>query len=771
MKKTLLFVILMNVAVFFFFLNVVSQEDSNFVARNFMTDFCQKENISLDLFTLSEIVTDANGEPLYYNFDMAGGGFILISATNLVDPVLAYSFESRFEENERTSYFVKKYKAAIQQVKETPRLQEISASTNWNHYLKNDFTPAKTRATTLVEPLLPTTWSQERYYNQYCPYDPAASGDFDMRTVVGCVALTMANLMYYYRYPSALPVGVSYFHAPEKEPLGFYHANYGLLEAFKGERYDYDYITHNINAYQGNLSRLIYHAGISVKMSYGPDGSASQSGWVGEQISELWKFSSGIFEEREGETTISYADWENKVISELEAQRPVYYSGISNARGGHAWIIDGYIFHSDNKNYFHVNWGWGGSNNGFYKLEALVTNQGTYSDQGENFYRRLAPDSIAILKPDSMYKRLTGFRGSISDGAGNAGYPLKAEYKWTIATSGASSYILTPKKIKILADDVISIYRYQNGQLVSVPVAIWQGEYLMPGCTDRSGTMNTLSFPGVPLPSPLNVTGDSLLIVFTSNTAPTSNTVLSSDIARHLTGININYEAKYAGQTQYCSSTSQVIREKEGTISDKNLTLGIDQNTPYRAESKCTWNIQLDQNQIDQQAIDFSFEHFNLGEGDVIDIYSASLSSTNPKPILLCRFDKNNPPSGGYHHEGSRLHIRLNVDNYDEGTGFVLKYNGTPSTGIYEKNSKFKDVTIYPNPTSDKLYTEFQIAEAGMITFQILDITGRVITMETVNHQGGALKHETSVNGLVTGIYLIKVSNEKEYFMNKFIVK
>ena len=770
MKKTLLFVILMSVAVCTFATNVVSQEDAKIAAKNFMIELCQKENISLDFFTLSEIVTDANGEALYYNFDMANTGFILVSATNLIAPVLAYSFESRFEENEWTSFFVEKYKTAIQTVKANPELQEISAVADWNRYLASDFTPVKTRATTLVEPLVSTKWTQEKYYNQYCPYDPEApiiGVPEDLRTVVGCVALTMTNLMYYYRYPSTLSIGA-----------GYYHPKYGRLTVERGQNYNYDYIAHdNFSAYQHDFAKLIYHAGITVEMGYGgANGSGTTSEKVGNRMRSHWGFYPGNFTRRkDGGEEISYPNWEKEIISELEAQRPIFYSGHTTPESGHAWIIDGYIKHSDGKNYFHANWGWYGQSNGFFKIDALRTPQGTFSNFQEGFFKRLAPDSTALVKPNSINKRLTAFRGNISDGAGSAGYPLKAEYKWTIATPGAKSYVLTPKKIKILADDYIAIYAYRNGQLVAVPVDTWQGEFLMPGCADRGGTIN-ISFAGTPLPSPLTVQADSVLVAFYSTTEPDSNTFLSSDIARRFTGININYYAKYPNgePAQYCNSSNPInINDKTPfTISDKTVA-GIEQNTPYRAETVCAWTIRLDANNPELTAVRFKFEEFNLGIGDVIDIYSAALSSTNPKPALLHRFDKSNQPIIGkeYYHGGKMLHLRFNVDNYDEGTGFVLKCNGYDNTGIDPRYAGLNDLSVYPNPTSDKLYAEFRTNEAGKITFQILDLTGRVITTETVNHVGGELKHETSVAGLAVGMYFLNVSSEKGAVTHKFIVK
>ena len=57
----------------------------------------------------------------------------------------------------------------------------------------------------------------------------------------------------------------------------------------------------------------------------------------------------------------------------MNNNRPIIYVGYSND-GGHAWNIDGY-----EDDYFHNNWGWGGSQNGYYLLSSLY---GFVYDQG-----------------------------------------------------------------------------------------------------------------------------------------------------------------------------------------------------------------------------------------------------------------------------------------------------------------------------------------------------------------------------------------------------
>ncbi len=52
--------------------------------------------------------------------------------------------------------------------------------------------------------------------------------------------------------------------------------------------------------------------------------------------------------------------------TELDAGRPIQYAGIGNG-GGHTWVCDGY----DQNNFLHMNWGWGGSSDGYFSVDNL----------------------------------------------------------------------------------------------------------------------------------------------------------------------------------------------------------------------------------------------------------------------------------------------------------------------------------------------------------------------------------------------------------------
>ena len=57
------------------------------------------------------------------------------------------------------------------------------------------------------------------------------------------------------------------------------------------------------------------------------------------------------------------ATWIQMLKTDLDNGRPIQYAGFGQG-GGHTWVCDGY----DNDNNFHMNWGWGGTYDGYYSL-------------------------------------------------------------------------------------------------------------------------------------------------------------------------------------------------------------------------------------------------------------------------------------------------------------------------------------------------------------------------------------------------------------------
>lgn len=111
------------------------------------------------------------------------------------------------------------------------------------------------------------------------------------------------------------------------------------------------------------VATLNYHCGVSVEMEYGPNDSQAYTDDVPGALATYFGYNPSMM--LVSKADYSNSAWKNLLKREFDASRPVYYDGYGNA--GFAFICDGY----DASDYFHFNWGWGGSNDGYYAIGAL----------------------------------------------------------------------------------------------------------------------------------------------------------------------------------------------------------------------------------------------------------------------------------------------------------------------------------------------------------------------------------------------------------------
>ena len=208
-----------------------------------------------------------------------------------------------------------------------------------------------------VAPLLAdVAWGQTEPYNNLCPMY-----DGQLRTVTGCVATAMAQLMMYYQYPQTLKSDIPAYQTSS------YQLNMPLVSA--GERYDWDnmlpqYSGSAYTAAQANaVAKLMYHCGLSAKADHGPSTGAWCTPYV---LVKYWGYDPDVIKHLYREK-FSLREWTAILDAELQASRPVYYTGCSTTSGGHAFLCDG----ADGNGLYHINWGWSGWNNGYFDITVL----------------------------------------------------------------------------------------------------------------------------------------------------------------------------------------------------------------------------------------------------------------------------------------------------------------------------------------------------------------------------------------------------------------
>lgn len=209
-----------------------------------------------------------------------------------------------------------------------------------------------------VEPLLAdVAWGQSEPYNNLCPMY-----DGQRRTVTGCVATAMAQLMMYYKYPQTLKSDIPAYQTKS------YQLDMPSVSA--GERYDWDnmlpqYSGSAYTAAQANaVAKLMYHCGLSFEADYGP---SSTSAWCRPNVLvKYWGYDPDVIRPLYREK-FSLREWTAILDAELQASRPVYYTGCSTTSASHAFLCDG----ADGNGLYHINWGWSGWSNGYFDITIL----------------------------------------------------------------------------------------------------------------------------------------------------------------------------------------------------------------------------------------------------------------------------------------------------------------------------------------------------------------------------------------------------------------
>ncbi|MDY0103610.1 MAG: C10 family peptidase [Lentimicrobium sp.] len=361
MKK--IFTILLSFLALAVMANPVDKRTAELVAVHYYSHYAPS---AITDYTISNSFSqNSEGTVTFYVINFVSGGFVMVAADDASIPVIGYSHEGAFDAeaiNPSAKAWFDNYNSQLIEIKAS-RLDNSFTRHLWDDILNQNMT----RETMDVEPLLTTNWDQGCYYNALCPEESGAGYGSCGRAWTGCVATSMAVLMKYHNWPAS-GIGTH----------SYMHTTYGIQSAdFASTTYNYAAMPNVVNSANPSVATLMYHAGVSVNMQYDASGSGAFSEDVPFALVNYFKFASTTELKAKADYPVM-EDWYALLRADLDAARPVYYAGSSAASGGHAWICDGYRL-SDNK--FHFNWGWSGSNNGYYAIGSLNPGGINFNDE------------------------------------------------------------------------------------------------------------------------------------------------------------------------------------------------------------------------------------------------------------------------------------------------------------------------------------------------------------------------------------------------------
>ncbi len=330
----------------------VSKEQARLVAVNFL----QKKNVDTRELRLQKIpaklnlssTSTADYAPFYVFNHEHNKGFVIVSGDDAIGNILGYADSGSFDMENAPSNLVAWMKMwdSLVQAQKCP----TTSAAIYPHE----------KGTPIVSPLLDKIeWGQDSPFNGKCPtYTKEGK---QTHYYVGCVATAMSQIMRYHSYPTQ---GVG---------SKTYTSNVGQLNANFGETtYDWENMPawlekDNGDAVQNNaVATLCAQLGVSVEMTYEPNGSGAFSQFVAGALKDYFAYDAGaIYLVRDYFRT---QEWMDIIKTELNAHRPIYYSASNDdGQGGHAFVCDGY----DSNDYVHINWGWYGRSNGYFMINNM----------------------------------------------------------------------------------------------------------------------------------------------------------------------------------------------------------------------------------------------------------------------------------------------------------------------------------------------------------------------------------------------------------------
>ncbi|MAN35205.1 MAG: hypothetical protein CMF89_02250 [Candidatus Marinimicrobia bacterium] len=400
------------IIIFQFCFGIVTYEMAEKVAKNILIEN-NKSNYIIDSYFLDS----KNKVDNFYIFQFYPKGFVLVSANKNSIPIIGYSFNNNLEFDDlppQLGAIIESYRKNIQSIINNNTRPAQFVEDLWTKYLSEENLNRHIRD---VSPLISANWNQGGQWNNQCPGE----------TLVGCVAVAMGQVMYYWENPIQ-PIGYAQYYDEQFGPIGVIFDNFS---------YNYDNMLDNQAT--EDSQRLLYHAGVAVNMDYSYSGSGASVCWEGPSAQDALSSHFNFIDEAGCESKLNYNDdeWSILIKEQIDNGWPIIYRGYEeNDGGGHAWNIDGY-----QDQYLHCNWGWGGSSNGYFYFNNL-NGEGFSFIESQAALINIFPRGIAV--PIALFDySINDFTVIFTNISNQINENNIAEYKWNFG-DGFTSNELNP---------------------------------------------------------------------------------------------------------------------------------------------------------------------------------------------------------------------------------------------------------------------------------------------------------------------------------------
>lgn len=300
-----------------------------------------------------------------YAVNMSDKGWAIVSNEQRYPAIIGYSTESQFDTNTANQpgalkLLLEYHMDMIDSLRESPKafISRVSSVPDLSY--SNRELRSGTEQTLLERNGIENIWGQsgnngntivncDKVYNKFCPdFYNASCG----RTPVGCTAVAIAQVLWYWRWPDFALV---------RDYINMTGTQYGTE---RRHYYDWDNILpqmdNNTPMYQVDMiSGLLRDCGFTANTIYTGSGSAAGLAKLETALSRFhmhWTYNFNY----------AWTDITSLLLNEMQAERPVICQAGEEGSGQiHTFVIDGY---SSSTGLFHVNFGWGGGANGMWNI-------------------------------------------------------------------------------------------------------------------------------------------------------------------------------------------------------------------------------------------------------------------------------------------------------------------------------------------------------------------------------------------------------------------
>ncbi len=326
---------------------------------------------------LQLVTQDQQSAPAYYIFASEGEeGYLVVAGDDCAAPLLGYSTSGELDSDNippAMQAWLDEYASQISYARS--RADESA-------YVAANILEGKAS----IAPLMTTKWDQRDPFNDLC-------SEMSGKTVVtGCVATAMAQVMKYHNYPE---------NGTQIETYEYNGVTYtaDLTQSY----YDWasmldDYSKGYTATEAAAVAKLMYDCGVAVRMQYDENASGAYFVNVFTSLPIDFGYDQNIFQA--DRNYHGQEDWNELVYDQLSYVGPVIISASTDAGSGHSFVCDGY----DTGGYFHINWGWGGSYDGYFLLDALSP-EGYGTGGAHGTYNNNVSLLGGIQPPNGEYKR------------------------------------------------------------------------------------------------------------------------------------------------------------------------------------------------------------------------------------------------------------------------------------------------------------------------------------------------------------------------------